>query len=177
MHCCYYLCTVNDVTAQSCVIGPNLTELTIRNPLERNVELHCQCLDIIGEVTETWWFSGSNSMITRMDSSRVHSTNTNPSRLIIGSRFTNNDAGVYTCANADTLSSASVSDMITLGARGEYVCTCVYIYIYIYIRMCVYMYIYISYSMVVLYSRDQYEIIGLRKISHSIKKPCSSICL
>ena len=27
------------------------------------------------------------------------------------------------------------------------------------------------YSMVVLYSRDRYEIIGLHKISHSIKQP------
>ena len=35
----------------------------------------------------------------------------------------------------------------------------------------------ISYSTVVLYSRDQYEIIGLCKISHSIKQPCGSICL
>ena len=31
---------------------------------------------------------------------------------------------------------------------------------------------YVSYSMVVLYSRDRYEIIGLLKISHSIKQPC-----
>ena len=31
--------------------------------------------------------------------------------------------------------------------------------------------------MVVLYSRDQYELIGHRKSSHSIKQPCSSICL
>ena len=29
----------------------------------------------------------------------------------------------------------------------------------------------------VVYSRDRYEIIGLRKSSHSIKQPCSSICL
>ena len=35
----------------------------------------------------------------------------------------------------------------------------------------------ISYNTVVLYSRDRYEIIGLRKSSHSIKQPCSSICL
>ena len=40
-----------------------------------------------------------------------------------------------------------------------------------------YIYIYISYNTVVLYSRDRYEIIGLRKSSHSIKQPCSSICL
>ena len=36
---------------------------------------------------------------------------------------------------------------------------------------------YISYSTVVLYSRDRYEIIGLRKISHFIEQPCSSVCL
>ena len=36
---------------------------------------------------------------------------------------------------------------------------------------------YLSYNTVVLYSRDRYEIIGLRKSSHSIKQPCSSICL
>ena len=36
---------------------------------------------------------------------------------------------------------------------------------------------YVSYSMVVLYSKDRYEIIGLGKISHSIKQPCGSICL
>ena len=35
----------------------------------------------------------------------------------------------------------------------------------------------LSYSTVVLYSRDQYEIIGLLKISHSMKQPCSNICL
>ena len=34
-----------------------------------------------------------------------------------------------------------------------------------------------SYSTVVLYSRDRYEIIGLCKSSHSIKQPCNSICL
>ena len=35
----------------------------------------------------------------------------------------------------------------------------------------------LSYSMVVLYSRDRYEIIGLLKLLHSIKQPCSSVCL
>ena len=37
--------------------------------------------------------------------------------------------------------------------------------------------LYISYNTVELYSRDRYEIIGLRKSSHSIKQPCSSIYL
>ena len=35
----------------------------------------------------------------------------------------------------------------------------------------------VSYNTVVLYSRDRYEIIELLKISHSIKQPCSSVCL
>ena len=35
----------------------------------------------------------------------------------------------------------------------------------------------LSYNTVVLYSRDRYEIIGLLKISHSIKQPCNSVCL
>ena len=35
----------------------------------------------------------------------------------------------------------------------------------------------LSYNMVVLYSKDRYEIIGLRKSSHSIKQPCNSIYL
>ena len=48
-----------------------------------------------------------------------------------------------------------------------------YIYIYIYI----YIYNYIYNHTTVLYSRDRYEIIGLRKILHSIKQPCGSICL
>ena len=34
----------------------------------------------------------------------------------------------------------------------------------------------VSYSTVVLYSMGQYEIIGLLKISHSIKQPCGSVC-
>ena len=41
-----------------------------------------------------------------------------------------------------------------------------------------YIYICITpYSTVVLYSRDRYKIIGLLEISHSIKQPCSSVCL
>jgi len=38
---------------------------------------------------------------------------------------------------------------------------------------------FLSYSTrtVVPYSRDRYEIIGLLNISHSIKQPCSSVCL
>ena len=36
---------------------------------------------------------------------------------------------------------------------------------------------YVSYIAVAMYSRDRYEIIGLRKISHFIKQPCKNVCL
>ena len=36
---------------------------------------------------------------------------------------------------------------------------------------------YVSYNTEVLCSRDRYEIMGVLKISHSIKQPCSSVCL
>ena len=36
---------------------------------------------------------------------------------------------------------------------------------------------YIIHIMVAMNSRDRYEIIGLRKISHSIKQPCRRVCL
>ena len=49
----------------------------------------------------------------------------------------------------------------------------IYIYIYMYYINILYIY-YVSYNMVVLYSREQYKIIEL---SHSIKQPCSSVCL
>ena len=35
----------------------------------------------------------------------------------------------------------------------------------------------VSFIVVVMNSRDRYEIIGLHKISHSIKQPCRSACL
>ena len=73
-----------------------------------------------GEEIETWWFNG-NTVVSRSNSARPYSTNTNPSRLIISALFTDADAGVYTCANANTMSGASTTDAITLNAQGEYV--------------------------------------------------------
>ena len=109
-----------DVSTQSCVIRPDRNELTLRNPLGRDIELHCQCRDVNGTEVETWWFSGS-TVVSRSDSVRPYSTNTNPSRLIIMASFTNADEGIYTCANNNPLSGTSVRDMITLNARGKYV--------------------------------------------------------
>ena len=37
--------------------------------------------------------------------------------------------------------------------------------------------IHVSFIVVTMNSKDRYEIIGLCKISHSIKQPCGSICL
>ena len=80
-----------------------------------------------------------------------------------------------------TMSTRGLPDMYTLSpprALGVHVrqitrvhgITITYIYTYIYIS-------YISYSTLVLYSKDRYEIIWLCKSAHSIKQPCSSICL
>ena len=117
-----YICIVDDVAAQSCEIRPNLTNLTLRNELLRDIELHCQCLNMNGEVTETWWFF-RNNVVSRNGSDRPYSTTTDPSRLIISAPYTGADAGVYTCGNNNTLSATSARDMITLNAQGEYVCS------------------------------------------------------
>ena len=39
------------------------------------------------------------------------------------------------------------------------------------------MHTFVSFIAVAMNSRDRYEIIGLRKISHFIKQPCRSACL
>ena len=48
-----------------------------------------------------------------------------------------------------------------------------YVFIYVYMHI----YIYISFIAVAINSRDQYEIIGLCKISHFVKQPCRNVCL
>ena len=70
---------------------------------------------------EIWWFVNGSAVVSRSNSARPYSTNTNPSRLIISALFTDADAGMYTCANANTISATSVTDTITLNAQGEYV--------------------------------------------------------
>ena len=124
-HYYYYPCTVDDVSAQtSCVISPNLTNLTIRDGLVRNVELHCQCMDSNGIITGTRWFAG-NTLVAQNDSDRPYSTtNTVPSRFLFSAPFTNADSGTYTCSPNDTFPTRQPGDAITLIATSEYVlCT------------------------------------------------------
>ena len=125
----YYLCTVDDVSAQtSCVISPDLTALTIRNPQGRPIEFHCQCMDGNGIITGTRWFAGS-TLISQSDTDRPYSTNTVPSRLIFSSPFTDADIGTYTCSPDSTFPTIPPGDAITLSTGSEYVRS--------YIRSCI----------------------------------------
>ena len=68
---------------------------------------------------------------------------------------------------------------ILLVSMYAYTCVRTYLYLtYILIRIfkTAYTYIYIFIA-VAMNSRDRYEIIGLRKISHFIKQPCRNVCL
>ena len=128
----YYLCTVDDVSAQtSCVISPDLTALTLRNPLGRPIEFHCQCMDDNGIITGIRWFNGS-TLVYQNESFRPYSTNTVPSRLIFSSPFTDADNGTYTCSPNSTYPTIPPGDAITLSAGSEYVRS------YIAVLLCIY---------------------------------------
>ena len=118
----YYPCTVDDVTAQtSCVISPDLTTLTIRDGLQRNVELHCQCMDDNGIITGTRWFAES-TLVPQSDSDRPNSTtDAVPSRLMFSAPFAIADSGTYTCSPNDMFPATPPGDAITLIAASEYV--------------------------------------------------------
>ena len=125
-----YLCTVDDVSAQtSCAVGPNLTTLTIRDGLERDVELHCQCMDDNGMmITGTRWFHNGSLVTTQNASSNVtapYQINTTPITLYINVPFTTDHShtGTYTCSPNSMSSASPPGDTITLNAGGEYVAT------------------------------------------------------
>ena len=114
----YYFCTVYDVSAQtSCVISPDINMLTTRNPLGRDVELHCQCMDDNGIITGTSWFSDM-SIVSTDSSARPYSTGNAPSRLIFTRPFTDSDAGTYTCSPNSTFPTIPPGDSITLNTAG-----------------------------------------------------------
>ena len=118
----YYICTVDDVSAQTrCVISPDLDMLTIRNPLGRDVDLHCQCMDDNGIINGTRWFLPDMSIVSTDNSSRPYSTGTAPSRLIFTSPFTDSDAGRYTCSPNDTFPTIPPGDSVTLSSAGKHV--------------------------------------------------------
>ena len=114
-----YLSIVDNVSAQtSCIISPNLDMLTIRNPLGRNIEIHCQCMDDNGIITGTRWFLPNMSIVPTDNLNRPYSIGTAPSRLIIISPFTSADTGTYTCSPDDKFPTVSPGDSITLNAAG-----------------------------------------------------------
>ena len=116
-----YICTVDDVSAQtSCVISPDFDKLTIRNNSLPDVDLHCQCMDDNGIITETRWFLPDMSIVSTDNSNRPYSTGTAPSRLIIAGPFTSSDDGTYTCSPDDTFPTIPPGDSINLIAAGKY---------------------------------------------------------
>ena len=106
--------------------------LTIRNPLVRDVELHCQCMDDNGIITGTRWFLPNMSIVSTDSSNRPYSTGTAPSRLLFSSPFTNSDTGSYTCSPNDTYPTIPSGDSITLNTAGKYVMIHIRSYILIY---------------------------------------------
>ena len=124
----HYLCTVDDVSAQtSCVISPNITNLTIRDRLIRDVEFHCQCMDDNGMmITGTRWFhNGSSVTIQNAIISSItapYQINTTPTTLYINQPFTTDRShtGTYTCS-PNSMSSTPPGDTITLNAESEYI--------------------------------------------------------
>ena len=123
----YYLCTVDDVSAQtSCVISPNITNLTIANNLARDVEFHCQCMDDNGMmIIGTRWFHNGSSVITQNASSNIttpYQINTTPTTLYINRPFTTDRSytGTYTCS-PNKMSSTPPGVTINLNAGSEYV--------------------------------------------------------
>ena len=114
---CLYLCAVDDVSAQtSCVISPNLTALAIADGLTRDVEFHCQCMDINGMmITGTrWLLSDGTSAPTQ------NNLNIPPAVLYIASPFGSSDAGTYICSPNNMATDPS-RDTITLSTESEYV--------------------------------------------------------
>ena len=122
----YYLCTV-DVSAQiSCVISPDLTALTITDGLVRDVEFHCQCVDVNGMmITGTRWFQ-NGSLVTTQNAKTSSITapyqiNTTPITLYINAPFTSyhSHTGTYFCS-PNNLANNPSRDAITLSTGSEY---------------------------------------------------------
>ena len=120
----FSFCVFNGLIAQSCVISPSINSLTIRNRLQRDIELHCQCVDVKGiPLTGAQWFSGNNLILARSgqsDNRNPYYIDDVPSRLIIASgTFMGSLATTYTCGLSDT---APPRDTITLFDGGsEYI--------------------------------------------------------
>ena len=116
----YYICTAQT----SCVINPNISTLTIRDGLQRDVELHCQCMDDNGTiVTGARWFQDGSLVLTEDDTNRSTNSpyyiNATITTLYINRRFTTSDTGTYTCSPNSTFPTIPPGDAITLNAASE----------------------------------------------------------
>ena len=119
----YCPCTVDHISAQSCVISPNITSLTIRGGLVRNIEFHCQCIDDNGMMINGMWFRGNSSTAL----STGDSTSTAPYQinsitrniLFINSPFTSSFAATYYCSPNNVRTNAD-GDNIVLSTGSEY---------------------------------------------------------
>ena len=131
----HYLCTVDDVSAQtSCVISPNITTLTIRDGLQRDVEFHCQCMDDNGMmITGTTWFHNGSSVTTQnaiiSSITAPYQINTTPTTLYINAPVTTDRShtGTYTCS-PNSMPSTPPGDTITLNAGSEYIVNFCYLH-------------------------------------------------
>ena len=116
-HKYYYLCTVDDVSAQtSCVISPNIATLTIADGLARDVEFHCQCTDDNGMM-----ITGTNWLLSNGNAAPTQNFTIPPAVLLIARSFGSTDAGTYICSPNNNQNDPS-RDTITLSTGSEYVC-------------------------------------------------------
>ena len=121
----HYYC---DLCILDCIISPNLDTLTIANGLQRDVELHCLCMDNNGMmITGTTWFHNGSSVTTTRNTRDASITapyliNTTPIILNINAPFTTDSShtGTYACS-PNSMSSTPPGDAITLNAGSEYV--------------------------------------------------------
>ena len=136
MFCKYFLCTVDDVPAQSCVISPNISSLMIRNNLGRNVEIHCQCIAANGMMINGMWFRGNNNnALPTGDSTSTNPyqiNNTTRNILFFNPPFTSSFAATYYCS-PDNMRTNMNGDNIVLSTQSKYVVIISIIYMVAYI--------------------------------------------
>ena len=102
-----------DVSAQ-CIISPDLNTLTLAVGLVRDVEFHCQCMDVNGMMItgSRWLLSNGNAAPTQTN------VNIPLAVLYITGPFDSSDVGTYICSPNNMANNPS-SDTITLSAGGE----------------------------------------------------------
>ena len=112
----YYLCIAN--AQANCAISPNITSLTLRDGLQRDVEFHCQCMDGNGMITTgTSWFHNGTLITTTLND--VNLPTDAPSILFIARPFNSSHSGTYTCSPNNTFPTTPPGDEVTLNVGSE----------------------------------------------------------